>query len=542
MNAEIPVIDLFAGPGGLGEGFASLSDFFRIELSAECSAPAHRTLQLRAFKRILEREGLSLDSYYDYLSGNVPHPAAAHCEPAWELAKAEALRLTLGDLGDDETLARELERRQLQMHGDWVLIGGPPCQAYSMVGRARNRSKFDYVPEDDKRHFLYREYLKLIQHYRPAVFVMENVKGMLSSRVGGKRIFHQILRDLTQPDKALHLSSNGAEYRIHSVVDSDVVYRAGDDPSALTDDAFLVSAENYGVPQARHRIFLVGVREDIRVNPAELRHGNTPPMSSVLSDLPLLRSGLSRDDSPESWRGAIQNVASTLVAEATEAGLHDLAADIAGYSNAIDSMRLASKGGLRVSKKRNTRESTEVWRQSSELRQWLEDRNLAVWLNHEARAHMPSDLGRYLYAATFAQREGRSPVGAGEFGLPSLAPKHANWTTGKFADRFRVQLWDEPSKTITSHISKDGHYFIHPDPKQCRALTVREAARIQTFPDNYFFEGNRTEQYHQVGNAVPPWLARQIAVVVQDLLIRAGRGEVDRESRRYDQQIAMPPP
>jgi len=129
---------------------------------------------------------------------------------------------------------------------------------------------------------------------------------------------------------------------------------------------------------------------------------------------------------------------------------------------------------------------------------------------------MPSDLARYFFCSAYALANGRSPK-ADEF--PSeLAPAHKNWASGKFTDRFRVQTWEGPSTTIVSHISKDGHYFIHPDPTQCRSLTVREAARLQTFPDNYIFLGNRTEQFVQVGNAVPPFLAMQIGEALYDLI------------------------
>ncbi|GFO57332.1 hypothetical protein GMSM_43390 [Geomonas sp. Red276] len=129
---------------------------------------------------------------------------------------------------------------------------------------------------------------------------------------------------------------------------------------------------------------------------------------------------------------------------------------------------------------------------------------------------MIEDLYRYAYVSCFGEMNDRSPL-LREY-PPDLLPDHLNVGTGHFDDRFRVQLFGRTSTTITSHMSKDGHYFIHPDPTQVRSLTVREAARLQTFPDNYFFCGTRTQQYVQVGNAVPPLLACQIAGIVREFL------------------------
>jgi len=153
-------------------------------------------------------------------------------------------------------------------------------------------------------------------------------------------------------------------------------------------------------------------------------------------------------------------------------------------------------------------------------REWFCDSRLRGVCNHVSRSHMKSDLWRYFFLACYAMVHKKSPK------LPcfpaSLLPDHENVAKVKaneiiFKDRFRVQVKSQPATTVTSHIGKDGHYFIHPDPLQCRSLTVREAARLQTFPDNYFFAGPTTKQYQQVGNAVPPLLARQIASVVYDL-------------------------
>ena len=153
---------------------------------------------------------------------------------------------------------------------------------------------------------------------------------------------------------------------------------------------------------------------------------------------------------------------------------------------------------------------------------WYCDGSIGGVCNHASRPHMHSDLYRYLFVASYARAFGRSPE-LRDF-PPALLPKHKNVLDKEkqeyFDDRFRVQLIDKPATTITSHIAKDGHYYIHYDQTQCRSLTVREAARLQTFPDNYLFCGTRTEQYVQVGNAVPPLLAIQIAELVAHVLQR----------------------
>lgn len=515
---EIPVVDLFAGPGGLGEGFSSVAgDPFRIIVSAEMDSAAHQTLRLRAFYRLLKRQGGdALAPYYRYCNGEAGEPFDVHSSEAWKEAGEEARQLVLGLDADNRILDDRINAHGLGPDVPWVLIGGPPCQAYSLVGRSRNRGKADYRAEDDHRHYLYREYLRIIRKYRPSVFVMENVKGILSASVNGTSIFHEILKDLSDPDAALGEAASGSGYRIYSLsCDTSYGSEPLDEPIDVHD--FILKAEEYGVPQARHRVILLGVREGLETVPDTLHPVEQTTVHEAIFGLPKLRSKLSQqDDSAEIWAKVVRDHFMELDREARDfPALKKLKVVLRHRMREVRDGWY--DGGLRVLQQ--TRPASVM---PSELQSWYADSRLTVWLNHQARSHMSADLRRYAYASSFAESERRSPKGHDEFALPGLRPNHANWETGKFADRFRVQLYNRPATTITSHISKDGHYFIHPDPAQCRSLTVREAARLQTFPDNYFFQGTRTQQFHQVGNAVPPLLAKQIGDVVYRLMFEAG--------------------
>lgn len=509
----INVIDLFSGPGGLGEGFAAVDDgnAFRISVSAEMETSAHSTLTMRAFYRLAKRNGDSkaISAYYNYCNKSLVIHPSEQCPALWSLAEMEARKLTLGEVASNEVLDTILEKLNLKDEKS-VLIGGPPCQAYSLVGRARNRGTSGYSAEADHRHFLYREYLRILASSRPAVFVMENVKGILSSSVGGRQIFHDILTDLRDPVKAIS-GGYGPRYSIHSLSTS-TKFQAGMSPSDIDARDFIIRAEEYGIPQARHRVILLGIREDITQDDVRLQSINTQvSVRSAIEKLPKLRSRLSRNDSALAWRDQIISLSRSFFKEAQRKELSLIASRMDDLAREIE-MDLPV-GSLRFEKNQLTNGNERL----SRYDEWVQDKKIEVWLNHETRSHMDSDLGRYLYASVFAEVNHRTPKGHLEFSLKGLAPAHANWESGKFVDRFRVQRYDIPSTTVTSHIAKDGHYFIHPDPAQCRSLTVREAARLQTFPDNYFFQGNRTQQYHQVGNAVPPLLAFQIAEVVNSI-------------------------
>jgi DNA (cytosine-5)-methyltransferase 1 len=510
----IPVIDLFAGPGGLGEGFSALrnahgSRVFKIGLSIEKDVIAHRTLLLRSFFRQFDRH-LIPEEYYSCVRGQMElEDMFKKYQLEAKAARKEAICAELGkhdwkEIDDQIKVAIGQTR-------NWVLIGGPPCQAYSLAGRSRMRGTNPWKFGKDKRHLLYREYLRIIAAHRPPVFVMENVKGMLSSKFRRNPIIDKILGDLREPHKALPELMGGEScvpvlYNLYPIAEYSTGKSHND--ANISPEKFVLRCEEHGIPQARHRVVLVGIRSDISKKIELLSRQKRVPVRQAIKDLPEMRSRLSKKkDTPDEWLRTIEEICDSTVVprEQLEPKLRQ------AIRRAVTKLTARRSVGA---------EFVETTVKPKWNSKWFYDARLGGSLNHTARSHIAQDLRRYFFAACFGKYKRKSPSIA-DFPF-ALIPLHKNLKDKKpkdivFADRFRVQVAHKPATTITSHISKDGHYFIHPDPTQCRSMTVREAARIQTFPDNYYFAGPRTAQYHQVGNAVPPLIARDIARVVARL-------------------------
>ena len=490
QKRTVSVIDIFAGPGGLGDGFSQYhgqSIEFDVAASVEMTEVACETLRHRkAF--LLAREAGDRPTLNTLLARRAIKPSKRKSvtESLSKNLKAtiepKVHRAELGKGSTTDDVIKTIKRKGLGK--DSVLLGGPPCQAYSMAGRVKNLSNPSYSSEADKRNFLYQEYLTVLTAIKPAVFVMENVRGLLSAKVGGEKIFPRVIRDLQDPGSVTK-TLKSPKYKIYSLV------KQGEVGSIPSSD-YLVKAEQFGIPQARHRVILLGVREDIGKIPRHLRRvDSVVSVESAIGDLPKILPKISSGPSgPKDIEKVLHENLSLLRKEAMRYGYLELMSTL----------------------------DYEVESQFSkyEVAEELVQNDLGFF-DHASRPHMPSDLLRYLFVASWTKTYRQVPRSK-DFIFPSLKPAHKNWETGKFADRFKCAPCELPSNTITSHISKDGHSFIHYDPSQSRSLSVREAARIQTFEDTSFFEGPRTAQYHQVGNAVPSLLSKQIAEIVEELL------------------------
>lgn len=410
-NKGLNYIDLFAGAGGLSEGFiqAGFSPVAHVEMNAYAS----KTLETRLAYYYLKDNGMT-DVYYKYELG--------------EITREELFEYIPQDL-IDTVINKEMSRDSIQGIFDSidgiidkksikkidVIIGGPPCQAYSLVGRAQSSHMLRPMDEDP-RNELYKMYTRFLTKYKPEMFVFENVSGIRTARNGSS------FRNLTA-----HLKRVGYEIDVKEQ-----------------------NAYNFGVLQNRKRVIIIGWRKGTKHFYPEFgdKSNKEAVVWDLLADLPPVKRGEEKCEYLLSYDQT---------------------------SNYLRDMNIRCKGD--------------------------------VLTHHVARPNKDRDVQIYQKVIS-AWNDGHKRIHYDE--LPDELKTHKNRTS--FVDRFKVVEGDlNMCHTILAHLSKDGHYFIHPDIEQCRSITVREAARLQSFPDNYYFEGPRTAQFVQIGNAVPPVMARNIA-------------------------------
>ena len=388
MKKNYTFIDLFAGCGGLSEGFYRQG--YKALLHLELNKVACETLKTRM-------------RYYGY-------------------SEDEVERSVLCADITSENIIEEIDKRVSE--DVELIIGGPPCQAFSSVGRAQSPDSMN----SDPRNYLFENYLHILNHIRPKIFIFENVKGILSAKPKGIKIFDNIVREMRK------------------------TYNIVDDPKTI-----LLNAADYGVPQIRERVILIGVRKDI----------DYLEVKNIYAAIKKTHSDI--DENLPNY---------VTVAEAI-----------------FDLPKLNPGEGKEV----------HVLEKPRQLNCYLErisSSDTPVY-NHFARNHNELDRERYRILSMNQNWQLKD--------LQKVRPDLVHHDPKHFGNRYTVQEANKPGKTVVAHLYKDGNLFIHPDPEQARTFTVREAARIQSFPDDFIFEGSRTEQYKQVGNAVPPLMAESFA-------------------------------
>lgn len=407
---NINFIELFAGASGLGEGF--ISEGFNQVAAVEMDIHCCETLKTRSAYHYLIKHNKK-DIYDNYLKGKIDKTALYAHIPSEILSKTIHKEINNENLNFiKDGIKNKLENKELD-----IIIGGPPCQAYSIIGKPKNNLK-----NKDKRLYLYKFYISFLDAFKPKCFLFENVCGLLS--IDNGNLFSSVKQEFTK-----------SGYDINYDV---------------------LNASHYGVLQQRKRIILVGIRKDLKekfdFNSIQ-KIDNKYLIKDLLNDLVKLNA----NQSSKKYRAKTNNYLKTF--------------NIRG-----------------------------------------EEDNILTC--HTSRAHNQRDLSIYkIIVGTWNKNKRRLKYNE----LPKELRTHKNIKS--FLDRFKIVADNMPySHTIVAHIAKDGHHYIHPDIDQNRSLTVREAARIQSFPDNYFFEGPRTAQFTQVGNAVPPILSTALAKQIRQIL------------------------
>lgn len=406
---EFNYIDLFAGAGGLSEGFirAGFTPVAHVEMNKD----ACDTLRTRTAFHWLKEQG-RVEEYYDYLENLISR------DELWAKIPNHLIKSVINTEISEETLPNifnqidaELGKKKVD-----VVIGGPPCQAYSVAGRVRKDMS------NDPRNHLYKHYVKFLQKYQPKMFVFENVPGILTAKNGH---YLELIFDAVRE----------AGYEL---------------------DKKVLNAKDFGVLQDRKRVIIIGWKNDLDIEYPEFDKTELEfeIAKHLFADLPSIKSG---------------------------------------------------QGNWGVSKYTKT---TNAYLEKYNIRNGID-----FTTQHISRFNNENDLEIYRIAVEKWVNEGKR-LNYGE--LPPHLIKHNNTKT--FTNRFQVVNHKGISHTVVAHICADGHYYIHPDIEQNRSITVREAARIQSFPDDYFFESSRTAAFKQIGNAVPVLMGEGIAKKIKKLL------------------------
>lgn len=403
-------IDLFAGCGGLSEGFikAGYEPIAHVEMCPDAS----NTLKTRIAYHYLS-QNQKVNYYFEYLKLKISR------EELWKYIPQQLLHSVINKEIANKTKHDIFKQINELSNGKKIdlIIGGPPCQAYSIVGRSRDAKGMKW----DRRNFLFRFYAEFIKKYKPTFFIFENVLGILTA--GNRKYFKEMLE-----------------------IFSELGYSV---------DWKILNAENYGVLQKRRRVIIIGRRGKSKFTfPAieEIRK-NWEIKKDLFSDLPFLSPGQE---------------------------LH-----VCKYTK-----------------------SATKYLKNTGIRNGFDHTTQHITRNHNER-----DLEIYAIAVNKWLKEKKR---LNYSDLPKRLQSHNNKES--FLDRYKVIDSFGYSHTVVAHIAKDGHYYIYPDINQIRSISVREAARIQSFPDDYYFEGGRTAAFKQIGNAVPPLMAEKIALALRNLL------------------------
>lgn len=407
MTEKIKIIDLFAGCGGLSDGFEQ-THLYETLACVEWEKEPCKTLANRlkkkwnyenAYETVFHFDIQRTDELINGWSNDPIYGTSQGLKPIFEKYK-----------------------------GIDVVIGGPPCQAYSIAGRIRDENGMN----DDYRNFLFESYLKVVDEFKPKAFIFENVPGMLSAKPGGVSIVERITEAFAE--KGYEITNN------------------------LRENA-LIDCTKFGVPQARKRMVILGVNKSI-------------------------------------------------IKESPQVALHDFYKFI--FPKYQTKKLVTVKDAINdLPKLHPLEEPVKVGK-----RKFSHTYNVCKIANHEPRMHSKRDV------ETFELLTKDIQTGQNKFAsVESLKDLYFE-ITGKRSNihKYHVLKWNKPSNTIPAHLYKDGLRHIHPDPEQARSITVREAARLQSFDDDFEFLGSLTDQYKMVGNAVPPKFAKAIALALNDFL------------------------